>query len=137
MGIELSLKEAISLGLDKAEKWNENAYLVKLTSTDETMGGTRGAEGKRYNWNLFFEAPSKNHQFRIMISEGGIKETLVGQGTINGNPITLDDIKFDSPSLVEIAQKKYNLQKGVDWATGYHFLLDSEKGKLTVAFLRE
>ncbi|QTD42628.1 hypothetical protein [Sporosarcina sp. Te-1] len=129
MDIELSLKEAISLGLDRAKKWDKESYLIKLTSVDETKGGTRGVKGKRYNWNLFFETPNKNQQFIVGISEGEIKGTHVGQGTINGDPITLDDIKFDSPYLVRTAQEKYELQKGVDWATGYHFLLDSENGK--------
>ena len=40
---EVTLKEAIHLGLDRAKKWNENAYLTFLTSVDEEMGGTRGS----------------------------------------------------------------------------------------------
>ena len=131
---EVTLKEAINLGLDRAEKWNENAYLTFLTSVDEEMGGTRGATGKRYKWTLGFESPSTDQQLFIFISKGGIIGTHEGRGPSNG-VIKLEDIKLDSSHLVKIAKQKYDLQKGVDWATGYHFTLDSENGKLIVGVL--
>ncbi|WP_186673784.1 hypothetical protein [Sporosarcina sp. BP05] len=131
---EITLKEAINLGLDRAKKWNGNAYLVMLTSVDEKMGGTRGATGKRYNWTLSFESPNTDQQLFVFISEGEISGILKGKGPSYGK-IQLDDIKFDSPYLVKIAKKKYDLQKGVDWATGYNFTLDVENGKPIVAVL--
>ncbi|MFJ8067149.1 WD40/YVTN/BNR-like repeat-containing protein [Psychrobacillus sp. NPDC096426] len=131
---EITLKEAIKLGLDRAKKWNENAYLTFFTSVDEDMGGTRGETGKRYNWNLSFEAPGIEEQLFIFISRGEVSITHVGKGPSFGE-IILEDIKFDSSDLVKIAKEKYDLQKGVDWATGYHFTIDGEKGKPTIAVL--
>ena len=131
---EITLKEAVNLGLDRAKKWNGNAYLTFLTSVDDTSGGTRGATGKRYNWTLSFEAPSTDQQLFIFISKGEISGTHKGKGPSFGE-IKLDDIKLDSPHLVKIAQQEYDLQKGVDWATGYHFTLDVENGKPAVAVL--
>ncbi len=131
---EITLKEAIYLGVDRAKKWNENAYLTFLTSVDDTRGGTRGATGKRYNWTLSFESPSTDQQIFVFISKGQVSGTHEGKGPSFGE-IKLDDIKFDSSQLVEIAKKKYDLQKGIDWATGYHFTLDVDDGKPTVTVL--
>ncbi len=131
---EITLKEAINLGLDRAKKWNENASLASVTSVDEDMGGTRGATGKRYKWTLSFESPSTDQQLFIGISKGEIGFVHEGKGPIFG-AIKLDDIKFDSPYLLKIAKEKYDLQKGVDWATGYNFTLDGENGKPTVTVL--
>ncbi|MCH7321624.1 hypothetical protein LZ480_06920 [Solibacillus sp. MA9] len=131
---EITLKEAIHLGLDRAKKWNEHAYLTFLTSVDEDMGGTRGETGKRYNWNLIFEAPGIEKQFFVLISKGEISGTYNGNGPSLG-VIKLEDIKFDSPDLVKIAKEIYGLRKSVDWATGYHFTFDGEKDKHTVKVL--
>ncbi|QOV11997.1 hypothetical protein JNUCC6_04285 [Viridibacillus arvi] len=46
----------------------------------------------------------------------------MGNGPSFGE-IILEDIKFDSSDLVKIAKEKYDLQKGVDWATGYRFTI--------------
>lgn len=134
VGIELSLKEAINLGLDRAKKWNEDASLASVTSVDEDMGGTRGATGKRYKWTMSFESPSTDQQLFIGISKGEISVVEEGKGPSFGE-IKSDDIKFDSPYLLKIAKEKYDLQKGVDWATGYHFTLNGENGKPTVTVL--
>ncbi len=131
---EITLKEAIHLGLDRAKKWNENAYLTFLTSVDDNSGGTRGATGERYNWTLSFEDSSTDQQLFVFISKGEISGTHKGKGPSYGK-IKLDDIKFDSPHLVKIAQQKYDLQKGVDWATGYHFTLDRIDGTLILKVL--
>ncbi|MFJ5770089.1 WD40/YVTN/BNR-like repeat-containing protein [Psychrobacillus sp. NPDC093180] len=131
---EITLKEAIHLGLERAKEWNENAYLTFLTSVDEDMGGTRGETGKRYNWNLIFEAPGIEKQLFVFISKGEISGTHKGNGPSLGE-IKLEDIKFDSPDLVKIAKEIYGLQKSVDWATGYHFTFDGEKDKHTVKVL--
>ncbi|MGE7837253.1 hypothetical protein [Viridibacillus arvi] len=131
---EITLKEAIILGLDRAIKWNDNAYLASVTSVDEDMGGTRGETGKRFKWTLSFESSSTDQQLFVFISKGEISGTYEGKGAVYGE-IKLDDIKFDSPDLVKIAKEKYDLQKGVDWATGYNFTLDSGNGKPTVTVL--
>jgi hypothetical protein len=131
---EITLKEAINIGLDRAGKWNENASLASVTSVDEEMGGTRGATGKRYKWTLSFVAPSIDQQLFLGISKGEVSFVHEGKGP-SFEAIKLDDIKFDSPYLVKMAKEKFNLQKGVDWATGYNFTLDSENGKPTVTVL--
>lgn len=126
---EITLKEAINIGFKRAKEWNVNAYLVMLTSVDEDMGGTRGATGKRYKWTLSFEAPNTDQQLFLFILKGKISGVHEGKGPSLGK-IKLDDIKFDSPYILKFAKEKYDIQKGMDWATGYHFTLDRIDGTL-------
>ena len=51
---EITLKEAIDIGLQRAKKWNGNATLTSVNSVDETMGGSRGETGKRFKWFMNF-----------------------------------------------------------------------------------
>ena len=121
---ELTLKESIELGLDTAKKWNENAVLYRLTSVDEKLGGSRGETGKRYTWSLFFKVPGTDKNLNVGILKG---EIIVEDEIIESNyeiPIELDDIQLDSPELLKIVKNKYDLRKGEDWATGYHFTLN-------------
>ncbi len=134
VSIELSLKEAIKLGLNRAKSWNKNAYLASVTSVDENMGGTRGATGKRYRWTLTFETADTDQQLFVVISKGKISATHKGYGAVYGK-LNLDSIKLDSPDFIKIAKEKYDLQKGVDWATGYHFTLQNDNDKPTVVVL--
>ena len=131
---EITLKEAFEIGSQKAKEWNKNPYLTFLTSVDDDSGGTSGETGKRYNWTLSFEAPSTEKQLFVFISKGEISGTYEGNGPSFGE-IKFEDIKFDSPYLVKIAKEKYDLQKGVDWATGYHFTIGVENGKPTVTVI--
>ncbi|MEH6908763.1 hypothetical protein, partial [Neobacillus drentensis] len=130
---ELSLKEAINLGLDRAKKWNENASLSRVSSVDEKMGGSRGGTGKRYKWHLNFMVPGTNKALLLGISKGEISTFQEYEEPNDGGYLKLDIIKFDSPHLLKIAKQKYALQKGVDWATGYQFTLSRDNnGKPTV-----
>ncbi|MFF2879140.1 hypothetical protein ACFVR2_22870 [Gottfriedia sp. NPDC057991] len=130
---ELTLKEAIYLGLNRAKTWNKNASLTRITSVDENLEGSKGETGKRYNWNMEFSA-SNQKLLSIGISQGKISFSREHVGDNNGT-IKLEDIKFDSPYLLNIAKKKYGLQKGLDWATGYQYTLDLIEGKPSITIL--
>ncbi|PEL14477.1 hypothetical protein [Bacillus sp. AFS017336] len=130
---ELTLKEAIYLGLNRAKTWNKNASLTRITSVDENLEGSKGETGKRYYWNMEFSA-SNQKLLSIGISQGKISFSREHVGDNNGT-IKLEDIKFDSPYLLNIAKKKYGLQKGLDWATGYQYTLDLIEGKPSITIL--
>ncbi|KOP81338.1 hypothetical protein ACFFHH_15190 [Cytobacillus solani] len=129
---ELSLKEAIILGLNKAKDWNQDATLFNVTSVDEDMGGTRGEGGKRYDWTLNFIVPGTDKHLLVGISKGVIFNQREVDGPKDTIPMELDNIEFDSPELLNIAKEKFDLRKGEDWATGYHFTLDNIDDKPTV-----
>ncbi|OMC81599.1 hypothetical protein BK128_21740 [Viridibacillus sp. FSL H7-0596] len=125
---EITLKEAVNIGFQRAKEWNVNVKLTRVNSVDETMGGSRGETGKRFNWFMTFVVPGTDDYVLIGISEKKI--TLFSPSKQSQDPIIpYDEIKFDSSDVLQLAKDKYGLKQGKDWATGYHFTLDSIEGK--------
>ncbi|MGN7478615.1 hypothetical protein ACTHOQ_12235 [Solibacillus silvestris] len=124
---EVTLKEAINIGLRKAKEWNVNATLESINSVDEKMGGSRGETGKRFNWFMIFIVPGTEDYVLVGISEKKITEFRPNRQT-PGPAIPYDEIKLDSSDVLELAKDKFGLKKGKDWATGYHFTLNSIEG---------
>lgn len=119
---EITLKEAINIGLHRAKEWNVKATLTSVNSVDETMGGSRGRTGKRFNWFVNFMVPVTDEHLIIGISEKKI--TVFKPIRQSPDPsISYDEIKLDSPDVLQLAKDKYGLKQGKDWATGYHFTL--------------
>jgi hypothetical protein len=126
---EITLKEAINIGLQRAKEWNVKATLTRVNSVDETMGGTRGGTGKRFKWFVNFMVPGTDEHLIIGISEKKITVFKPIRQSIPDPTITYDDIKLDSPDVLQLSKDKYGLKQGKDWATGYHFTLDRIDGK--------
>ncbi|MGE7133334.1 hypothetical protein [Lysinibacillus xylanilyticus] len=124
---EITLKEAINIGLQRAKEWNEKATLISVNSVDEKMGGSRGEKGKRFNWFMTFMVPGTEDYVLIGISEKKI--TVFRPSKQSQVPIIpYDEIRFDSSDVIQLAKDKFGLKQGKDWATGYHFTLDSIDG---------
>lgn len=124
---EITLKEAINIGLQRAKEWNEKATLISVNSVDEKMGGSRGEKGKRFNWFMIFMVPGTEDYVLIGISEKKI--TVFRPSKQSQVPIIpYDEIRFDSSDVIQLAKDKFGLKQGKDWATGYHFTLDSIDG---------
>lgn len=125
---EITLKEAIDIGFERAKEWNEKATLTSVNSVDETMGGSRGETGKRFKWFVMFIVPGTEDFVLIGISEKKITVFEPGKQTPDP-PIPFGKIKLDSSDALQLAKDIYGLQQGKDWATGYNFTLDSIDGK--------
>lgn len=124
---EITLKEAIDIGFERAKEWNANAALTSVTSVDETKGGSRGETGKRFIWTMIFIVPGTDDFVLIAISEKKIIDFRPGKQTPDPT-ISYDEIKLDSPDVLRLAKDIYGLQQGKDWATGYNFTLGSIDG---------
>lgn len=124
---ETTLKEAINIGLQRAKEWNANATLTSVNSVDETMGGSRGEAGKRFNWFVSFVVPDTDDYVLVGISEKKIWLFKPGKQS-PGTTINYEEIKLDSSDGLQIAKDKYGLKQGKGWATGYHFTLDNIEG---------
>ncbi|WP_347790152.1 hypothetical protein [Solibacillus sp. CAU 1738] len=125
---EITLKEAIDIGLKRAKEWNVNAKLTSVNSVDDKMGGSRGETGKRFNWFMNFIVPGTDDYVLIGISEKKI--TVFRANKQTPDPIIpYDDIKLDSSDVLQLAKDQYGLKQGEDWATGFNFTLDSIDGK--------
>ncbi|WP_438310484.1 hypothetical protein [Sporosarcina sp. FA9] len=124
---EITLKEAVNIGFQRAKEWNVNATLTSVNSVDETMGGSRGETGKRFKWTMIFIVPGTDDFVLIGISDKKIIVFRTGKQSPNPT-ISYDEIKLDSSDVVQLAKDKYGLKQGKDWATGYNFTLDSIDG---------
>ncbi|SEM43716.1 hypothetical protein SAMN04487786_1795 [Paenisporosarcina quisquiliarum] len=124
---EITLKEAINIGFQRAKEWNENATLTSVNSVDETMGGSRGETGKRFKWTMTFIVPGTDDHLLIGILEKKIRVFRpIKQSQVPTIPY--DEIRLDSSDVLQLAKDKYGLKQGKDWATGYNFTLDSIDG---------
>lgn len=126
---EITLKEAINIGFQRAKEWNVKATLTRVNSVDEKMGGSRGETGKRFKWFVNFMVPGTDDHLLIGISEKKITVFEPIKQSSQDPIITYDEIKLDSSDVLQIAKDKYGLKQGKDWATGYHFSIDSIGGK--------
>lgn len=126
---ELSLKEAYRLGLKRAKEWNQGAELVDMTSVDIEPKGSKGVHGKRSPWNLLFGVPGTNQALILSVSEGKITEAIQVEQTIHADKVIRPrEIVQDSTELIEKAKREFQLKPGVQWAEGYHFMLEKSDG---------
>ncbi|OXS55077.1 hypothetical protein B1A99_25200 [Cohnella sp. CIP 111063] len=126
---EISLKEAYSIGLVEAKKWNNNAKLIYLTSVDDanTFKGSQGSNGKRYSWNMIFGDIQKQNVLILNVKNGGVDHKQVSSDSIQEiQLIEQNDLILDSTEMVELA-KKNKLKPGVEWAKGYHFTIEKDE----------
>ena len=126
---EITLKEAINIGFQRAKEWNVKAALTKVNSVDETMGGSRGETGKRFNWFVNFMVPGTDKHLLIGISEKKVTVFKPIKQSIPDLTITNDELKLDSTDVLQLAKDHYGLKQGKDWATGYHFTLERIDGQ--------
>lgn len=132
---ELTLIEAVTIGLNKAKEWNKKASLMKIISEDEKMGETKGENGKRYKWNLYFTVSGTGKYVVISILNGKATTSETVNGPKNMDTFNINDIRYDSSVLLQKAKEKYDLQPGKNWATGYHFSLDFIEGTPTITIV--
>jgi len=118
---EITLKEAVQIGVEKAKEWNKDAGLAWVISVDENKGGSRGFTGRRFNWNFVFINPERTESLILSVSEKKITNFHPHKGENHYDFVNPDDIRFDSPTLVEIVKSKFKLKPGTKWASGYHF----------------
>jgi len=132
---ELTIKQAIELANRSALKWNKNAQLLQAINIDiDKPGKLIGSNGKRKHWNISFGVPDTNKYFLVTIHDGKIDQTsdVTGDGSSpypKKEFIQMNDMKYDSPELLQKALKMGSIFPGKDWAKGYNFMLikDTER----------
>ncbi|WP_427110617.1 hypothetical protein [Lysinibacillus xylanilyticus] len=132
---ELTIKQAVELANPSALKWNKSAQLLQAINIDiDKPGKLIGSNGKRKNWNISFGVPDTNKYFLVTIHDGKIDQTsdVTGDGSSpypKKEFIQMNDMKYDSPELLQKALKMGSIYPGKDWAKGYNFMLikDTER----------
>lgn len=126
--IEISMEDAISLGLEEASKYYDNLYLTEAHSydNDEYIDQDAGENGKRQWWYVNFANDEKNY-VSILICDGAID--VVEPFDSNGNTglLNLSDISLTAEIAASKAKEMGliggNPDNQRDWASGYNFKL--------------
>lgn len=124
--IEISMEEAISMGIEEASKHYDNLQLTEVHSYDNDQNPEifSGDDGKRQWWYVNF-ANEKQNYVSILICDGKIE--AVEQFDSNGNSglLDLEDINLTAEEAVQKAQKMGlrggNPDNQEEWVTGYNF----------------
>lgn len=129
---QLSVKEALHVGMLKAKQWDSSAVPLYLTSVDDGLGETSGQEGKRSRWNLQVGTPDHRRAV-VSIRNGRAEKVYPGVGPFSPDMVVSSEgINMDSPQLVIKSKQERNLLPGIDWANGYHFVLQASNGHSTI-----
>lgn len=126
--VEISMEDAISLGLEEASKYYDNLYLTEVHSydNDEYIDQDAGENGKRQWWYVNFANEEKNY-VSILICDGAIE--VVEPFDSNGNTglLNLSDVNLTAEDAVSKAKEMGltggNPENQRDWASGYNFKL--------------
>lgn len=126
--VEISMEDAISLGLEEASKYYDNLYLTEVHSydNDEYIDQDAGENGKRQWWYVNFANEEKNY-VSILICNGAIE--VVEPFDSNGNTglLNLSDVNLTAEDAVSKAKEMGltggNPENQRDWASGYNFKL--------------
>lgn len=122
-GNAMTMKQALSVADTEAKKWAEDAEVFLINSTDylDTVNTQHGNEGERNCWSFAFKSEEKEKQFHIYVVEGKVYSTDEAYMKYY-DIIDVDRLALDSSDAYEMAKDK-GISGGVDWAYGYHYLL--------------
>lgn len=126
--VEISMEDAISLGLEEASKYYDNLHLTEVHSydNDEYIDQDAGGNGRRQWWYVNFANEEKNY-VSILICDGVID--VVEPFDRNGNTglLNLSDITLTAEVAASKAKEMGltggNPENQRDWASGYNFKL--------------
>lgn len=126
--VEISMEEAISIGIKEAEKHYDGLCLTEIHSfdNDQTIDRSAGSDGKRQWWYVDF-ANEDNNYVSVLIADAQPVEVVCYDDNWNAGLIDLSSVALTSEDAVKKAQDMGliggNPENGVDWASGYHFKL--------------
>ena len=119
-----TLIEAYKLASETAYKWNKDAKISMVTSTDHGQEVETGLDGKRSTWNFVFGKSGTNNGIAIMINNNKVDKTKTITKKFNEkNIIPINDILLNSNEALKKAISVYSLKQGDNWAIGYHYQL--------------
>ena len=124
--IEISMEEAISMGMEEASKYYDDLRLTEVHSYDNDQDPEifSGDDGRRQWWYVNFANEAQNY-VSILICDGEIGAAEKFDSNGNNGLINLEDIHLSSAEAVQKAQEM-GLRGGDpnnhdEWVTGYNF----------------
>ncbi|MGG0655767.1 hypothetical protein [Rummeliibacillus pycnus] len=126
---EITIQQAIDLGIQQAKEYDKNPLLINMASVDD--GKISGLDGKKANWNGMFSLPNAKYRMATEIKNGKLKKYII-LDTSSDIPFKRSDITINSNDIVNLAVKRFALRpsfKKPPFKLGYHFqiLRDDEQ----------
>lgn len=123
--LSLTLKEATEIAHKEALKWNKEASLYIGISVDRDEKQT-GMDGRRKHWNIQFGIPGKTDWYLVTIRDGKVREKVhlpneletMSESYFISN---VEGFQYDTPELLNKAQKIDEIYPGDTFAKGYNF----------------
>lgn len=125
---EISMEEAIALGMEKGSEYYENLFVTEVHSYDNDYERsiTAGTDGKRQWWYVDLANEDQNY-VSILIKDGKIDQVEHYDNNGNSGLIDLKEVTMTSEEAARKA-KELGLKGGDpsdedDWVSGYNFKL--------------
>ncbi|MDL2302186.1 hypothetical protein LJC58_07520, partial [Lachnospiraceae bacterium OttesenSCG-928-D06] len=126
--VEISMEEAIDIGMSEAQKYYDNLKVTKVYSYDNDSIPliTAGNDGKRECWYVQY-ANSNSNYVMVLILNGEVFDVWHFEEHGNSGLIEWTDIKVTTKEAVEKASEiglcGGNPEREEEWITGYNFQL--------------
>lgn len=123
---EISMEDAINIGMNEAEKYYSNLQLTEVHSydNDKIPSETAGSDGKRELWYVTF-ANNELNNVCILINCGNIEIVKNFDHAGNSRLLNLDNVHMTSDEAVKKAKdmglKGGNPNNPEEWISGYNF----------------
>lgn len=125
----IALLEAYEIATAEAIKWDASAKPYFITSVDDSVKSysVKGEDGTRSYWNFDFVVEGTDKHLIITIHNKSIVSRIEVESTVNPDYIiNIADLHISTADAVTIARNNYGLLPGIDWAQGYHFVLEND-----------
>lgn len=132
----VDLLEAYQIANTEAIKWDASAKPYFITSVDDSVKNysVKGEDGTRSYWNFDFVVEGTDKHLIITIQNKSIVSRIEAESTVEPNYIiSIADLHISTADAVTIARKNYGLLPGIDWAQGYHFVLENDGAALILS----
>ena len=125
----VDLLEAYKIASAEAIKWDKSAKPYFITSVDDSIKSrfVKGEDGKRNYWNFDFVVENTDKHLIITIHNGTVTNKIETASNVNSDYIiNIEELRISTADAVTIAKEHYGLLPGIDWAQGYHFVLEND-----------
>ena len=124
--VEISMEEAILLGMEEASNYYDNLQLTEVHSydNDQNIDELAGSDGRRQWWYVNFANEEQNY-VSILIRDGEIDVVEHFDSNGNNGLLNLKEIQLTAETAVnkarEMGLRGGNPKNQKDWASGFHF----------------
>lgn len=134
----VDLFEAYQIAHSEALNWDAAAKPYFITTVDDNIKSStiKGEDGKRNYWNFDFVIVNTNRHLIITLHDKTIENKIETESyTNNDYIINMSEVCVSTAEAVMEARDNFGLLPGVEWAQGYHFVLENDGSALTLSVI--